>query len=255
MSFKYPALRTTLPRAGFYARLDPGVPAVDQFTADGSQDGTLTAGATRIDSSGLAYSFDGVNDYLDIPFGLFPGAYPFSISLWFNVPNLTSSFYLFAIADIATDNALIAIAAAGGISGDPVIAQVGDEIGSSFAQSTSGYSANTWQHVVAVFTSTTSRTVYLNGGNSATNTTSRTPNLASLDNIAVGALRRASPLFAQCLVDDIVFYPIALNASQVANLASQRGAIYAQTADGGLINSQSLVRPAGDYRPQSLVVM
>ena len=219
---RYPSLQDA--RAGYYPRLDAGAAIDDQF---GSNHGTLVNGAARVDSSGLAYSTDGINDYGSIPFAVFPGAYPFAVSLWFNVPNITASFYLFAISDINTNNAYFAIAAAGGISGDPVIAQVGDATAASFAQSSAGYAANTWQHVLAVFESTTSRAVYLNGANAGTNTTSRTPSLAALDNIAVGALRRSSSIFSQCLVDDILIYNRVPTAQERIDLASQRGAAYA----------------------------
>ena len=254
MGYKYPSLRTTLPIAGYYARLDSGAAATDQFTADGAQDGTLINGATRVDDNGLAYSFDGVNDYLTIPFAAFPGAYPFSISCWFNVPNVTDAFYLLSINDINSSDAYFALAAAGTLTGDPVVVLAGDAGGTSFAQSSAGFTANTWHHVLAVFTSVSSRTVYLNGGSSGTETTARSPNLALLDNIAVGALRRSSVIHSQCLIDDIAIYPIALNATQAGYLASQRGVIYVLAASGGSpINGQSLIRPADSKPYQQLI--
>jgi hypothetical protein len=217
----YPSLQDAV--AGYYPRLDAGAAMDDQF---GSNHGTLVGGATRVDSSGLAYSTDGVNDYGAIPFVVFPGAYPFAISLWFNVPNITANFYLFSISDINSTNAFFAVAAVGSLSGDPIIAQAGDSGGSSFAQSSSGLSANTWHHALAVFTSASSRSVYIDGANGGTETTTRSPNLASLDNIAVGALRRSSVIYAQALVDDILIFDRVPTAQERIDLASQRGAAY-----------------------------
>jgi hypothetical protein len=217
----YPSLQDAV--AGYYPRLDSGAAMDDQF---GDNDGSLINGATRVDSSGLAYSTDGVSQYGSIPFAVFPGAYPFAISLWFRVPNITTNFYLLSIADINSLNAYFSLVASGGIAGDPVTAAVGDSTTTSFAASTVGYSANTWTHALAVFASTTSRSVYLNGANGATEETSRTPSLASLDNITVGTLRRSSQLYSQTLVDDILIFDRIPTAQERIDLASQRGAAY-----------------------------
>jgi hypothetical protein len=60
-----------------------------------------------------------------------------------------------------------------------------------FAQgeSTTSYSANTWHHVCGVFSSNTSRTIYLDGAGSATNTTSLTPTL--IDIVTLAAARKS----------------------------------------------------------------
>lgn len=57
------------------------------------------------------------------------------------------------------------------------------------AQSTTSYSANTWHHVCGVFASNTSRTIYLDGAGSATNTTSLTPTL--IDIVTIAAARKS----------------------------------------------------------------
>lgn len=225
MAYKYPTLRNAV--AGYYPRLDAGAGMTDQF---GSNHGALINGATRVDSSGLAYSTDGTNDYGDIPFAAFPGAYPFAISLWFNVPNVTAAFYLLSINDISSGDAYFALAAAGTLTGDPVAALAGDAGGTSFAQSSAGFTANTWNHALAVFASASSRSVYLNGGNGGTETTTRSPNLASLDNIAVGALRRSSVLYSQTLVDEILIFNRVPTAQERVDLSSQRGAAFAELA-------------------------
>ena len=57
------------------------------------------------------------------------------------------------------------------------------------AQSTTSYSASTWHHVCGVFSSNTSRTIYLDGAGSATNTTSLTPTL--IDIVTIAAARKS----------------------------------------------------------------
>lgn len=162
-------------------------------------------GPTWVSSEGRsALSFDGVNDYADIPFAAFPNAYPFSLSCWVNVADTSTLRWCLTIADINTLNAYFALAVA---VGGAAIAAVGDAGGTSLAQTTTTLTANTWNHVLAVFSSTTSRTVYLNGAGIGTNSTSRTPTLASLDNIALGSLRRSTVAFSQCSIDDVAVYP------------------------------------------------
>jgi hypothetical protein len=63
----------------------------------------------------------------------------------------------------------------GDVAGDPVRAFTAAAGAGANASSTAAYSATTWNHVTGVFASAASRTVYLDGGNNATNTTSRTP--------------------------------------------------------------------------------
>jgi hypothetical protein len=63
----------------------------------------------------------------------------------------------------------------GSSAGDPVRALIEAAGAQANAASTAAYSGTTWNHVTGVFASATSRTVYLDGGNNATNTTSRTP--------------------------------------------------------------------------------
>lgn len=81
------------------------------------------------------------------------------------------------------------------------------------------YSANTWYHAAAVFTSTTSRTVYRDGANSATGTASVTVEVPDTTNIGVrfdgGAF--GAYLNGQCAEAGV--WNVALTAGEIAQLA------------------------------------
>jgi hypothetical protein len=76
-------------------------------------------------------------------------------------------------------------------------------------------SLNTWQHACAVFASSTSRTAYLDGGNSGSNTTSNNP--TSLNVVAVGARATPGTYFSGKLAE-LAIWDVALTADEVAQL-------------------------------------
>jgi len=194
-------------------------------------------GVRRIDT-------DGVNDFISLPFAAFPGAYPFSISVWVKATGVTN--YAVLVADIGSLNALFGVGINSSGNG---FSQSGDGGGSAVATSTNSIASGTWGHITAIFTSTTSRSVYLNNAGLTTNTASNTPSLASLDNISIGALRRSSVFYYATRFDDLRIFSSVLDASDRSYLATRRG----RRAGGGgrLINGTSLVRPAGiaDHSP------
>lgn len=106
--------------------------------------------------------------------------------------------------------------------------------GTSFAESlaTGTLGTGSWQHVVGVFASDTSRTAYLNGTAGTTNTTSITP--AGLDRTAIGSRSHYLPqLFYDGLIAHVAIWNVALTGAEV-------GALYGG-ADPRTIQSSALV--------------
>jgi hypothetical protein len=243
MPYKYPSLRTTLPVAGYYARLDTGAAASDQFTADGTQDGTLTNGATRASDDGLAYSLDGVNDYI-LSSQLVPtGATARTVSFWFKCTGTinTRQFLLYAGSNFAYTRFAIEIESSKINFNYQIAARV----------HTTTLVANTWYHVAVTYNGGTSVSIFLNGSKqtftmlSALNTGS--------DSTYLGVAFNLTFPFAGLIDDFLVWNNIALSDTNIGYLASQRGAIYQQIAGGGPINGQSLIRPAGSAQQQLLI--
>lgn len=98
-------------------------------------------------------------------------AMPLTIACWFNATTLGSAHRMVSLTDgtinnrfqvgISVANAVLALIASGGSSAN--------------ATSSATITAGTWFHCAAVFASATSRTAYLNGGNTGTNATNLTP--------------------------------------------------------------------------------
>lgn len=93
---------------------------------------------------------------------------------------------------------------------------------SDFGQSGNAVTSTTigsgvWYHAAAIFTSTTSRTVYLNAGGAGTNTTTVTVP-SGMDHTFIGAYGSSgSPLlFTNGRIDDISIYSVAKSAAEVA---------------------------------------
>ncbi len=115
---------------------------------------------------------------------------PFSILIWFKSDSIALYQTLFWLGDKDTSNNQWRLFAAGGDTGDPLWWHAEDG-GSDQAKSTSGYSANQWHMAVGVEASSTSRAVYLDGGNKGTNTTDLSP--ANADRIRLGYAGDTTP--------------------------------------------------------------
>lgn len=249
MPYKYPSLRTTLPVAGWCASKDTGAAATDQFTTDGTNNGTLTNGATR-SGSPLAYSLDGVNDFINVTdaAALRP-ADGLTVSFWMSASNVTGPKYL---VDHSSNSPFFGYAVF--LSGNKIGVNAAYNSNAQEPLSVTSIVANTMTHVAVTYDKSNIR-IYINGILDRTQAATGAMIYTVTQDLKIGQRATGTTGSFGGLIDDILIYPIALSATNVGYLASQRGAIYAQVADGGLINSQSLVRPAGDYRPQSLVVM
>ena len=83
----------------------------------------------------------------------------------------------------------------------------------------SGYSSGSWQHIAGVFTSNSSRTVYLGGVAATTNTT--TIGTVTPDRLVLGARNNAGTIdsFFDGDVAEAAVWNIALTASDIAALA------------------------------------
>jgi hypothetical protein len=263
MPYKYPSLRTTPPVAGYYARLDAGAAASDQFTADGAQDGTLTNGASRAGSP-LAYSFDGVNDYITIPHNaaLNPGTGAFAISCWINPTNV-NQFGIISQKRMASGAVTDVWSVA--VGGDTWLGTTGKKVGivvifngtiNARAYDTTNDVVDGNFHHVLFCWSGSSATIYVDG-----------VSVAITERVAAGSISSCTPdgpmrfgtnvvsggNFYSGLLDDFLYLPYVPSATQAGYFASQRGAIYQLAASGGPINGQSLIRPAGSAQQQLLI--
>lgn len=149
-------------------------------------------------------------------------AMPLSMACWFKASDTTTSRCLMSISDGAGDNAWYRLNIRGDVGGDPIEANARNGgANDRFVQSTAGYTTSGWYHGCAVFTSTTSRTIYLNGGNSATDTTSGSAP-SGMTTTTIGKRSSANSALMNGVISHATIWNVALTASEAAVLA--RGA-------------------------------
>jgi hypothetical protein len=144
-----------------------------------------------------------------------------SMACWANLNNATANHVLMAICSSSSDNPLFTLGARGDIGGDPIRASTRNDGASALgeADTSAGYSASTWFHAGGVWASTSSRKVYLNGGNSGTNSTAVSP--TTLDRTSIGCLNRLTPAaFTDGLIAEAGIWGVALTDNDVAELAA-----------------------------------
>jgi hypothetical protein len=99
-----------------------------------------------------------------------PSGVPLTIAGWIKPANITAVAGVCACVDPTLNTRWTYLAARGDVGGDPIQAMHRGDTLQTDAESTTGYSASTWQHAAAVFTSSTSRAAYLDGASKGTDT-------------------------------------------------------------------------------------
>ena len=169
----------------------------------------------------MAYNFNGTNQYLSTASAPVT-TWPLTMACWFNVANVTTQYVLVTVGKLNNDERFV-LQAAGHLAGDPVATNYIDSNGTSYrADSTSGFSANTWSHACAVHTSASSRTTYLNGGSSGSNTSTATLSNSGINSILIGAQSNFAlgvSSYASGLIAEVGIWNVALTAAEIASLA------------------------------------
>ena len=169
----------------------------------------------------MAYDFNGTNQFLNTPTtGAVVAGMPLTMACWFYPNNATANLTLMAMSPLWTNignPGYYVMSANGSAAGDPI--QIGtDSFGNTFVNSTAGFTANNWHHACGVFTSTTSRTVYLDGGNSATNTFNHSPN-SPVQGLRIGQFVQNFERRMNGRIAEVGIWNAALTAAEIASLA------------------------------------
>ena len=135
---------------------------------------------------------------------------------WFNADQVTTNDYLVSVSSSA--NAYFALAIFGANAGDPVGAfDFSTSYGPFLGLTTTGYSAGTWTHAAGVWSSLSSRTAYINGGSSGTNTSSQ--NAITLTRAQIAANAAAATNRMNGLIAEVGIWNAALTDAEIASLA------------------------------------
>ena len=106
----------------------------------------------------------------------------YTFACWFNPVNITACHTLMALSDYSTNHYAV-LCARGDKASDPLWAHTFTRT-SSYAVTSTGFVANTWQHGCAVFAAADDRRVYLNGGGKGTQGTNQ--DFTAQDNFCIG---------------------------------------------------------------------
>jgi hypothetical protein len=169
----------------------------------------------------MAYNFNGTNQYLSTASAPVT-SWPLTMACWFNVATDTTQYVLMYVGKLNAEERFV-LQAGGHLGGDPVATNYIQNDGISFrADTTSGFSANTWSHACAVHTSASSRTAYLNAGSGGTNTGSATLSNTGINAVLIGAQSNpVNPAFSYTsgLIAEVGIWNAALTAAEIASLA------------------------------------
>lgn len=159
----------------------------------------------------MARNFNGTSARIHVSSAVVT-APPYTMACWFRTTNMTQLGCLLSLSSSTADYSTIFFR--GDVAGDPIDI-LAEGPGQAVSRSTTGCTSGKWHHACGVFTSATSRTVYLDGGSSATNTNPRT---TTLNQTEIGAWR--SSLWFSGDIAEVGIWNIDLSVAEIAALAN-----------------------------------
>jgi hypothetical protein len=164
----------------------------------------------------MAFSFNGTTQFLTATAPV--TAVPLTVSCWFYANNITANMALVVLEDVGGTHRFD-LQALGATAGDPI--QCGTAAGgpSSFARTSTGFSANIWNHACGVQSGTNSRTAYLNAGSQGSNNGTQLP--VGISVLKIGSIKVAGTnvSFFNGLIAEVGIWNTALTADEIASLA------------------------------------
>jgi hypothetical protein len=178
-------------------------------------DGNISGAIFTNGKIGKALSFDGVNDYVDIPSSAsMSGWTAGTIEMWLYL-NSTPTTYVATYADIRQSDTY-RIHTAFYSTAKPRIALISEGGANIIAESPEPLSLNTWYHVVGTFDASTDESkIWVNGVLKKTNTTAFT-NLVTTANDYINMGGRKGTSSFNGSIDEVKVYPYALTPEQIS---------------------------------------
>jgi hypothetical protein len=165
----------------------------------------------------MAREFSGVGQYLTA--NVIPTSLPVTLACLFYAHSTGRSDFLITIGmngGVPASKDFLGLRANGGAGGDPIQA-VSWSGSTALANSTAGFSANTWHHGCAVFAAANDRRAYIDGGNKGTNATNKG---TTMNRLTIAALRRESLVsdLHDGAIAETGVWDVALNDVEIALL-------------------------------------
>lgn len=171
--------------------------------------------------------------------------YPLTISCWFNTSITNTNQILVGLYDTSNiSNCALLLR-------PTALLSVSSRASSStvFANASTTHSTNVWHHACGVWASSSSRSVYLDGSNVGTNTTTRA--LSGIENINIGNSTIVASVGLQGNIGEIGIWNIALNQSDIISLSKYVSPKLVQL--NNLVFYSPLVRNVYDYTGTSSI--
>lgn len=165
----------------------------------------------------MAIDFNGTSSYIEATSAV-ATAVPLTLSAWFYADSNTVNQTILGLTASGATNARFTLQCQNTGYLRAAVQAGGSTAG---ADTTATINTGEWQHGCAVFTGNANRAVYLNGGNSGTNTTSLTPSAAALNRTNIGTQWRnqARENFFDGRVAEVGIWDVALSLAEIESLA------------------------------------
>jgi hypothetical protein len=155
---------------------------------------------------------DGDSEYLKIDSAPIT-APPFTIACWFYADDTSIPMCMFDITNSGDGFQRFTLRARGAIAGDPITFYC-----NTHAQTTTGYTINTWHHACAVAYDTDDRACLIDGGSKGTDNNEQAP--VGLDRMDIGRLGDSTPSeYFSGRIAEVGLWDAALSDDEVAILA------------------------------------
>jgi len=186
----------------------------------------------------MARNFNGTSARIHVSSAVVT-ATPYTMACWFRTTNMTQVSALLSLT--SSSNQYSTLFFRGDVASGPIDILIEAGGAQNVARSTTGCTSGQWHHACGVFTSAASRTVYLDGGSSATNTASNNP---TLNQTEIGAW--LSSFWFSGDIAEVGVWNVALTAAEVASLA--KGVSPALVRPQSLVTYLPLIRDVVDVR-------
>ena len=188
----------------------------------------------------MARNFNGTSARIHISSAVV-AATPYTMACWFRTTNMTQVSALLSLTSSSTGRQYSTLFFRGDVASDPIDILIEAGGAQNVTRSTTGCTSGKWHHACGVFSAANSRTVYLDGGSSATNTNVVSP---SPNQTEIGAWRSSSWFSGD--IAEVGFWNAALTAAEVASLA--KGVTPALVRPQSLVACLPLIREVIDPR-------
>jgi hypothetical protein len=189
----------------------------------------------------MAYSCNGSNQYFStsaVPLT----SPPFTFCCWFKTTSMSESPTLITLFNSAATTNFFGLYFRGSAAGDPIQLLSGPPLNT--LSSTTGCTSGVWHHACGVHTSLSSRTIYLDGGSSATNTSTLTT--SGIDTLYIATNSPTGPNDLNGEIAEVGIWNAALTAAEIASLAD--GMTCDKVRPQSLVFYAPLVRDLQDVR-------